>query len=65
MIAVLTLLLLLCVKKVCQRLFINTFARYYDALLAGHTGLIREADILPVDTVPDMELFPARLEESR
>ncbi len=44
-------------------IFIETFARYYSELLAGRTGLIREADIVPVTAVPDMELFSARLEE--
>ena len=44
-------------------IFISTFARYYGELLAGQTGLIREIDIIPVATVPNMELFPASLEE--
>lgn len=36
-------------------LFIQTFARYYEQLTKGETGLIPEADIHPVETVPDLE----------
>ncbi len=43
------------------RLFINTFAHYYDELLTGQTGLIPETDIAPVSMVPDMEVLPEGL----
>ncbi|MFQ5577542.1 MAG: UTP--glucose-1-phosphate uridylyltransferase [Anaerolineae bacterium] len=36
-------------------LAINTFAHYYRRLLQGKTGLIPEADILPVGSLPDAE----------
>jgi len=42
-------------------IFIDTFAYYYGQLLTGSTGMIPEADILPVSSVPDMETFPAQL----
>ena len=50
-------------KEGLPEIFINSFARYYDELVTGHTGLIREADILPVSDVPNMELFSIHLEE--
>ncbi len=40
-------------------LFIASFAHYYDQLVQGHTGLIPEADIQPVDSLPDAESFSA------
>jgi UTP--glucose-1-phosphate uridylyltransferase len=42
-------------------LFINTFAHYYEQLVAGQTGLIAEAEIEPVADLPDMERLPERL----
>ncbi|MFO7679064.1 MAG: UTP--glucose-1-phosphate uridylyltransferase [Chloroflexota bacterium] len=40
--------------------FIETFAYYYEQLVAGETGMISEADIRPVKTLPDVEAFPAK-----
>jgi UTP--glucose-1-phosphate uridylyltransferase len=40
---------------------IRTFAHYYDQLASGKTGLVAEADIEPVDSLPDVEEFPAEL----
>ena len=37
---------------------IDTFAELYRRLAAGDTGLIPEADIEPVDSVPDAEALP-------
>lgn len=42
-------------------LFIDTFAHYYEQLVAGETGLIPEAEIEPVADLPDMEALPERL----
>jgi UTP--glucose-1-phosphate uridylyltransferase len=42
-------------------LFIDTFAHYYEQLVAGETGLIPEAEIEPVTALPDMEKLPERL----
>ena len=42
-------------------LFIDTFAHYYNQLVAGETGLIPEAEIEPVTDLPDMEALPERL----
>ena len=36
---------------------IRTFAHYYDQLAAGAKGLIPEADLDPVDALPDVEAF--------
>ena len=41
-------------------IFIDTFAFYYEQLVTGGTGYISEKEILPVDTIPDAETFPAR-----
>ncbi len=38
-------------------LFIESFAHYYEQLGQGHTGLIPEGNILPVETLPDAESF--------
>lgn len=38
-------------------IFINSFAQYYEQLVQGNTGLISEADILPVAALPDAETF--------
>jgi UTP--glucose-1-phosphate uridylyltransferase len=38
---------------------IDTFAELYKRLAAGETGLIAEAEIEPVDSVPDAEALPA------
>jgi UTP--glucose-1-phosphate uridylyltransferase len=42
-------------------LFIETFAYYYEQLVAGQTGLISEAEIEPVTDLPDMEELPESL----
>jgi UTP--glucose-1-phosphate uridylyltransferase len=42
---------------------IHNFEYYYRHLAAGKTGLIPEADILPVATLPDAETFAADLAE--
>ena len=39
-------------------IFIDTFAYYYDQLVKGQTGLISEADIHPVQDLPDSEMLP-------
>jgi len=44
-------------------IFIATFASYYKLLLQGHTGLIRESEIKPVESLPDRAHFPDRLAE--
>ena len=44
-------------------LFIQTFADYYRQLVAGATGMIAEADIDPVCSVPDLEQFSDHLVE--
>ena len=38
---------------------IETFNHYYKKLLEGETGFIKESDIYPVETLPDMESFNA------
>jgi UTP--glucose-1-phosphate uridylyltransferase len=43
------------------QLIIDTFEYYYRQLVAGETGLIPEASIEPVDTLPDAETLPADL----
>ncbi|MCZ7672651.1 MAG: hypothetical protein M5U34_38805 [Chloroflexi bacterium] len=40
------------------KVFIETFAYYYERLVAGDTGMIPEADIRPVASLPDLEAFP-------
>ncbi|HEX9926112.1 MAG TPA: UTP--glucose-1-phosphate uridylyltransferase [Anaerolineae bacterium] len=40
---------------------INTFEYYYTRLVEGQTGFMAEADIEPVETLPEAETFPARL----
>ncbi|MCB0156128.1 MAG: UTP--glucose-1-phosphate uridylyltransferase [Anaerolineae bacterium] len=40
---------------------INTFAHYYQQLTEGQTGLISEADIRPVESLPDAQQFPETL----
>ncbi|MCB8988796.1 MAG: UTP--glucose-1-phosphate uridylyltransferase [Ardenticatenaceae bacterium] len=42
------------------RVFIETFAEYYAQLAEGQTGLIPEADIEPVKSLPDAESFPPK-----
>ncbi len=42
---------------------IRTFRRYYEQLAAGETGLIPEAAIRPVATLPDLEHLPGDLAE--
>jgi len=43
--------------------FIRTFRYYYEQLVEGRTGLIPEAEIEPIDSLPDAETFPASLAE--
>ncbi|MGV8123850.1 MAG: UTP--glucose-1-phosphate uridylyltransferase [Candidatus Xenobiia bacterium LiM19] len=43
---------------------IRTFEHYYHRLLEGSDGFIREKDIVPVDSLPDLESLPARLAEA-
>ncbi len=45
-------------------IFINKFAYFYEKLLAGDDGLIAEADILAVESLPDAERLPATLEDA-
>ena len=40
---------------------IDTFEHYYDQLAGGRSGLIRETDIRPVESLPDVETFPPEL----
>lgn len=40
------------------KIFINSFASYYEQLLLGATGLIPEAEIERVGEIPDAEEFP-------
>jgi len=42
-------------------LVIKTFEYYYTQLVSGETGVIPEPSIEPVDSLPDVESFPARL----
>ncbi len=42
-------------------IFIESFAYYYDQLVAGQTGLIPESEIEAVTAVPDTETFLPRL----
>lgn len=42
-------------------LMIATFKYYYMQLVKGHTGLIPESDITPVEHLPDLEKFPKEL----
>ncbi len=42
-------------------IFIETFAYYYDQLVAGQTGMIPEDEIQAVSSVPDMEALPDSL----
>jgi UTP--glucose-1-phosphate uridylyltransferase len=44
-------------------IFIRTFRYYYEQLAGGHTGLIPEAEIEPIDNLPDAETFPDALAE--
>jgi UTP--glucose-1-phosphate uridylyltransferase len=43
------------------QIVIDTFAHYYGQLAAGHSGLLREDEIKPVDTLPDVETLPENL----
>jgi UTP--glucose-1-phosphate uridylyltransferase len=40
---------------------IRTFEYYYNQLVEGRTGLLAEADILPVESLPDAGQFGAEL----
>ena len=42
-------------------LIIETFKFYYTQLVDGHTGLIPESNITPVEHLPDLEKFPKEL----
>ncbi len=42
---------------------IRSFEYYYNQLISGHTGLIAESSIRPVERVPDMEQLPPELAE--
>lgn len=42
-------------------IFIDLFAHYYAHLTAGETGMIPEASIEPVASLPDVEALPERL----
>jgi UTP--glucose-1-phosphate uridylyltransferase len=42
------------------QVFIDIFEQYYEQLVAGETGMISEADIRPVKSLPDIETFPAK-----
>ncbi len=44
-----------------HELEVQTFKAYYDQLIKGYTGLISEADIEPVENVPDAEALPSHL----
>lgn len=44
-------------------IFIRTFAGYYEQLVAGGTGLIAEAEIAPVQELPDADEFPEEFGE--
>ncbi len=43
---------------------IRTFQHYYEQLAAGETGLIPEAAIQPVASLPDLERLPGNLAEA-
>ena len=43
---------------------IRTFEHYYQQLVEGQTGLIPEADITPVDSLPDAEGFSEKLAQT-
>ena len=40
------------------QIFIDTFAYYYERLVEGETGLIPEAGIRPVASLPDADELP-------
>ncbi len=40
---------------------VETFKYYYTKLVEGQTGFIPEADIRPVESLPDVETFPSSL----
>ncbi len=42
---------------------IDTFAYYYDQLVSGETGMVPEASIEPIATLPDAATFGADLAE--
>ena len=44
-----------------SELIVKTFEFYYTQLIDGHTGLIPESDISPVQHLPDLEKFPKEL----
>lgn len=46
-----------------HQLEIKAFEAYYHRLVNGETGLISEADIEPVESLPDVEKLPNHLNE--
>ena len=42
---------------------IKTFGHYYAQLAEGASGFIAEADIVPVENLPDVDTFPSKLAE--
>jgi UTP--glucose-1-phosphate uridylyltransferase len=44
---------------------VETFRHYYERLEAGETGMLPEADIEPVEDLPDLESLPEPDEEGR
>jgi UTP--glucose-1-phosphate uridylyltransferase len=45
------------------KVVIDSFVHYYRKLRAGETGLIPEQAIEPVESLPDADILPARLDE--
>ena len=43
-------------------IFINSFAHYYEKLVAGEDGMIPEDSIIPIDTLMDADVLPASLD---
>ncbi len=44
-------------------IIIKRFKHYYKLLVEGHTGLIPESDIQPIESLPDAEKLPKELAE--
>lgn len=42
-------------------IFIETFAFYYEQVVAGETGMIPETGLRPVDSLPDVTQFPEEI----
>lgn len=43
------------------QIVIDTFHHYYDQLASGHSGLVRESELRPIESLPDMERFSPEL----